>query len=373
MNRLGLMTMATVSSMVAFSLAAVGAAEFTYTTWVVPAETTVVKGMAPYFKRVEEETGGEFKGKIFTAGQVLGQAATLNGIRDRVVDSGFALEGWAAKEMPYNALIADIQYVNISPIAASAASAETYFFKCPECRAEYDRYNVFAMGGHSIDVNYLMCTKELRSLDDIKALRIRAPLRIYRDLVNTFGATPVFTSFPEMVPALQTGQAHCTVGNTSWMNAYGLKDMMKSIVTTRFAGALPTHGLFVVNKAAWSGLSPKVKASLARHFPAVMVDSTLAYTGDGKAGIDAAVAAGVKKIDLGEPFAKKWDEFMADEPERIFKVAVANGVKLEAAKRIHADYVEIYKRWEAFVQSVNFDNAKITKELVDRVYSKVQF
>ncbi len=348
------------------------AKDFTYTTWVAPAETTVAAGIAPFFKRVEAETGGEFKGKIFTAGQLAGQPATLTAVRDRVADSGFVLEGATPKETPYNAMTADFQFLNLDPMAAAAAKMELSLFKCPECQAEYKKYNAINLGGHSIDTNFLMCTRELKSVDDIAKLRIRAPLRVYRDITTFFGATPVYTTFPEMVPALQTGQAHCTIGNTSWMTAYGLKDMMKSIVTARFIGALPCHSTFTVNRDAWNELSPKARQAILRQLPKVLTGATAYNTRQGKDGLQAGLAGGVKEVDLGTAFASKWDAFVADEPERILKAAVASGIKREVAQRILDDYAQLYKKWDAIVKAAKGDTEKIDQALWDEIYSKLK-
>ncbi|MCW5747319.1 MAG: TRAP transporter substrate-binding protein DctP [Alphaproteobacteria bacterium] len=351
--------------------APVEAKDFTYTTWVAPAETTVIAGMAPFFKRVEAETGGEISAKIFTAGQLAGQPATLTAVRDRVADSGFVLEGVTPKETPVNALTADFQFLNLDPMVAVIAKMELSLFKCPECQAEYKKYNVFNLGGHSIDNNFLMCTRELKSMDDIAKLRIRAPLRAYRDVTTWFGATPVYTTFPEMVPALQTGQAHCTIGNTSWMTAYGLKDMMKSIVTARYIGALPCHATFTVNRDAWKELSPKVKQAVLRNLPKMMIDATAYNSQQGKTGLEAGLASGVKVVDLGPAFTKKWDEFIAGEPERIIKAAEASGVKRDVAQRLLADYGQLYKKWEAIVKAAGGDNDKLGKSIWEQIYSKV--
>jgi TRAP-type C4-dicarboxylate transport system substrate-binding protein len=348
------------------------AKDFTYTTWVAPAETTVAAGMGPFFKRVEAETGGEFQAKIFTAGQLAGQAATLTTVRDRVADSGFVLEGVTPKETPYNALTADFQFLNLDPMVAVAAKMELSLFKCPECQAEYKKYNVINLGGHSIDNNFLMCTRELKSIDDIAKLRIRAPLRVYRDITTSFGATPVYTSFPEMVPALQTGQAHCTIGNTAWLQAYGLKDMIKSIVTARYIGALPCHSTFTVNRDAWKELSPKVKQAILRNLPKMMTDATAYNTAQGKSGLEAGLKSGVKVVDLGPAFTKKWDAFIAGEPERILKAAESSGIKRDVAQRILNDYMQLYKKWEGIVKAAGGDNDKLDKAIWDEIYSKLK-
>jgi TRAP-type C4-dicarboxylate transport system substrate-binding protein len=352
--------------------APVRAKEFTYTTWVAPAETTVAAGMGPFFKRVEADLPGEFEAKIFTAGQLAGQAATLTTVRDRVAASGFVLEGVTPKETPFNALTADFQFLNADPMVAVAAKMELSLFKCPECQAEYKKYNVFNLGGHSIDNNFLMCTRELKGLDDIAKLRIRSPLRVYRDVTTFFGATPVYTSFPEMVPALQTGQAHCTIGNTAWLAAYGLKDMIKSIVTVRYIGALPSHSTFTVNRDAWNELSPKARQAMLKHLPKMMTDATAYNSAQGKTGLEAGLSSGVKVVDPGPDFTKKWDEFVAGEPERILKAAETAGIKRETAQRILNDYTQLYKKWEAIVKAAGGDKDKLNQAIWDEIYARLK-
>jgi TRAP-type C4-dicarboxylate transport system substrate-binding protein len=174
-----------------------------------------------------------------------------------------------------------------------------------------------------------------------------------------------------MVPALQTGQAHCTIGNTAWLTAYGLKDMIKSIVTVRYIGALPSHSTFTVNRDAWKELSPKVRQVMLRQLPKMMTDATSYNSEQGRTGLQAGLAGNVKAVDLGPEFTKKWDEFISGEPERILKAAEAAGIKREVAQRILGDYRQLYGKWEGIVKAAGGDREKLNQTIWDEIYSKL--
>ena len=349
----------------------VHAAEFTYSTWVPPSDATVAESMGPLFKKVEEETGGKFKARIFTVGQMLDQRATLGGIRDGAVDSGFVLAGITPKELPVNALLGEFQSVNLNPLAAAAANNEVFLLHCPECIAEYKNNKTLSLGGHSISLFYLMCTKDLNTADDLKGLRIRAPLRMQRDAAITFGGTPVMTSFPEMVPALQRGQADCTIGNKIWLTTFGLNDIIKTVVTSRYWGSLPTTGLFVINTKSWDGLGADAKKSLIRHFPEAVANTVITYFGQDGPALELAVKKGVKDGKLDAKFTAMWDKFIADEPERIKDVAKQRG--MSDPTPLFDTYKKVYKKWEGIVANVGMDRQKFAQAMWDEIYSKVTY
>ena len=350
---------------------AVHAAEFTYSTWIPPGSSEVSEGMAPFLKRVEADSKGTFKSKIFTVGQMLDQRATLGGVRDQAVDSGFVLAGITPKELPYNALLGEFQSVNLNPLAAAAANNEVFLLDCPQCIAEYKKNNAISLGGHSISLFYLMCTKDLKTADDLKGLRIRAPLRIQRDAANFFGGTPVMTSFPEMVPALQRGQADCTIGNKAWLTTFGLNDIVKTIVTSRYWGSLPGTGLFVVNSRSWDGLSDEVKKSMIRQFPRTVADVTIDYFSKDGPALKLALKKGVKEAKLDAKFRSMWDKFIAGEPERIKEVAKRRG--MSDPTPLFDTYKKVYHKWEGIVAKTGMDREKFAQAMWDEIYSKAKF
>ena len=52
----------------------------------------------------------------------------------------------------------------------------------------------------------LTCNKEIKSIDDLKGLKLRVPpLKMYRMTWEAFGASPVPMAFTELFTALQQG------------------------------------------------------------------------------------------------------------------------------------------------------------------------
>ena len=343
----------------------------TYNSWVPASEIGNSVGSQPFFRRVEAETNGAVTFKSFFQGQMMGQVETLGAIRDGAVDSGFVIANVTPKDLPYNTMFSDTQGIDIDSLASAGANNETILLDCPQCQEELKRNNVIALGGHATAPYYLVCRKELHTVDDLKGLRVRASLRFYADAAQTFGATPVNVSFPEMVPALQRGQVDCLIANQYWIEAYKLGGTIKSIVTTRTFGCLPTAGLIYVNRGVWDALSSEVRHAMIRNMPKAIADTTIALNEQAGPAMDYALAAGAKAVDLGPEFAEKMDAFQAAERHRI--VEVAEGLGATDAEMLMQKYLQNYAKWQKIVAETGMDRDKFAQALWDQIYSKVDF
>jgi TRAP-type transport system periplasmic protein len=343
----------------------------TYNSWVPASEIGNSVGSQPYFRRVEAETNGAVVFKSFFQGQLMGQVETLGAIRDAAVDSGFVIANVTPRDLPYSTMLSDTQGIDIDSLPAAAANNETILLDCPQCQEELKRNNVLALGGHATAPYYLMCSKALHTVDDLRGLRIRASLRFYADAAQTFGATPVNVSFPEMVPALQRGQVDCLIAIQYWIEAYKLADTVKSIVTTRTFGCLPTAGLIYINRRVWEGLSPEVRHAMIRNMPKAIADTTIALNEQAGPAMANALAAGVEAVDLGPEFARKMDAFRAAERERIVEVAESLGAT--DAEMLMQTYLANYAKWQKIVEKTGMDRDKFAQALWDEIYSKVDF
>src|SRR3546814_2387778 len=78
---------------------------------------------------------------------------------------------------------------------------------------------------------HLLCTKAVKSLADLKGLKVRAASSSAA-LVQALGATPVNVAVTEIYEALQRGQVDCTLGPIPHLKNYALADIdRKSVVS----------------------------------------------------------------------------------------------------------------------------------------------
>jgi len=359
------------ATLVAVASAPAAAQKITYNTYLGNSDLIVTQALQPLFDRITRETGGKVTFQIFPGGQMVGAIETLHGVRDGVVDSGFIYEAYQPKALPSSALFTDMVGFNQNSPATVAAIMETRFFNCPECLEEFTRNNVIALGGHATAPSYLMCTREIKSVDDLKGLRIRASQRYQVDVVKAYGGTPVNINFNEHITALERGSLDCGQGGAYLLVAYGLKDFMKSVITTEHFGAYVSGGTFSMRLDLWKSLSPETKQAFIRGMPDFITNATFGSVEQADNALKEAVAGGkVKTVDLGQPFRQKWQDFLKAERQSVITFSKERGMK--DPEPLMDAYLKNYEKWETFAKQVGNDREKFSKKVWEDIYSKVK-
>jgi TRAP-type C4-dicarboxylate transport system substrate-binding protein len=303
---------------------------------------------------------------------MVGAVETLNAIRDGVVDSGFVYEAYQPTVLAYSSLFADMVAFNRDSAATIAAVMETYFFSCPQCLEEFKANNAIPIVGHATAPGYLLCNREISSVDDLVGLRIRATQRFQVDAVKAFGGVPVNIAFSDVVPALEQGNIDCVPNGPYILEAYGLAGIVKTVITTEHLGAYVSGSTFTMRRDLWDSLSDKVKTSIVRAAPDWAAKATMAQVEQGDRALADAVASGkVKAVDLGEPFLAKWRAFIAGERVNVVKFAKERGIA-DPEPLIEA-YLKNFDKWAAISKSVNGDSEAFSQKMWDEIYSKVKF
>jgi TRAP-type C4-dicarboxylate transport system substrate-binding protein len=73
------------------------------------------------------------------------------------------------------------------------------------------RFGVKALAIWPFGPQVFFCNQEIKTLADLKGLKVRSFTASMSSLLTQLGATPVTLSFPEVYPALQRGVASCGV------------------------------------------------------------------------------------------------------------------------------------------------------------------
>lgn len=358
------------SALATFASVPAAAQKITYNTYLSASDVIIVQGLQPIFERITKDTGGKVTFQIFPGGQMVGAIETLNGVRDGVVDSGFVYEAYQPKALSSSALFTDMVGFNQNSLATIAAVMETRFFNCPECLEEFTKSNVIALGGHATAPSYLMCNREIKSLDDLKGLRVRASQRYQVDVVKAFGGTPVNINFNEHIAALERGSIDCGQGGIYLLTAYGLKDIIKSVITTEHFGAYVSGSTFAMRLDLWKTLTPDVKQAIIRAMPDFIANSTIGLVEQAEGALKESLAGGkVKTVDLGQGFRDKWQAFLKAERGNVITFSKERGMK--NPEILMDAYLKNYAKWETWTKEIGNDRKKFSQKLWDEIYSRV--
>ncbi len=107
------------------------------------------------------------------------------------------------------------------------------------------------------------CNKPIKTLDDIKGLKVRSFTPSMAALIQSLGATPVTMQFSEVYPALQRGVANCGVTSPSSGNAGKWPEVTSHFLPLSVSGSVQGH---FMNLDYWKKLSPESQAKTLAAF-----------------------------------------------------------------------------------------------------------
>ena len=105
------------------------------------------------------------------------------------------------------------------------------------------------------------CNQPIKSLDDLKTLRVRSFTPSMSRLIEALGATPVSIPFPEVYPSLQRGVAHCGVTSPTSANTGKWPEVTSHLLPLSVSGSIQAH---LVNAAWWGKLTPQQQEVMTR-------------------------------------------------------------------------------------------------------------
>lgn len=344
--------------------------ELTYNSFLPAVEPVNSQGVEPFWKRVAERTGGEVTGKMFYAGQMLGLPEVLGGIRDGAVDSGFSVAGPSINEVPHMAVIENLMVYGTDPVVAQMAMMETYLLNCPQCQDEMAKNNVLTIGGTVTAPLQMVCSRDIKSAKELDGLRLMSVQRPEQVIAAKFGMTPVNIAFAEMIPSFQRGAVDCIFTMDAWFPAFGLADIVKSVISTRAFGVVPSPGLLSFSRDVWNGISDKNKQIMLDTAAETTAELAVFLRDTATQGRAFALDKGVKEADLGQEFLDRYAELVESERGNIEKVFADFGATDVGA--IVDAYRASYAKWEKELPA-GVDALTLAEKLKTEIYAKAKF
>jgi TRAP-type C4-dicarboxylate transport system substrate-binding protein len=105
------------------------------------------------------------------------------------------------------------------------------------------------------------CNQPIKTLDDLKTLRVRSFTPSMSKLIEALGATPVSIPFPEVYPSLQRGVANCGVTSPTSANTGKWPEVTSHLLPLSVSGSIQAH---LVNAAWFNKLTPQQQQAMTR-------------------------------------------------------------------------------------------------------------
>lgn len=290
---------------IAAALAAAGSAvaqtvELKVSHYVPPTHGFHVDVLEPWLKDLEKRTGGKVQGRLFAGNSPFGKTENqADQVKQGVVDVGFGLNGiprgrflrTSVMEFPFVAESAD-------------AATKTLWAMIPGTLAEdYKGFKVLAVHCHNPGAFHTR-EKPLKSIEDVKGLRIRAPNYSTQKLLESLGAAPVGMPPGQVYENLEKGVLDGAVFPYDAVKGFRLEGLLKHHLDARVYTAC-FH--VVMNEQKYAGLPADAKKAVDDTTGAALVNRFGEWWNKwDQAGIDAVKPRGNVIVAVSNEQREKW-------------------------------------------------------------------
>jgi TRAP-type C4-dicarboxylate transport system substrate-binding protein len=343
--------------------------ELLYGSWLPAVEGLNSRSLPLVFKQIEDETKGAIKWRLVAGGQIADGKTTFSAVRDGLMQAGLGISTYAPNLVPSNALLFSTLLPGDDVVAATGASSETLLLQCPSCLKEYKKVNAIPLGGTAVAASYLMCTKPVRTVEDLKGKRVRI-VGAGVELIKLAGATPIGVTLIETVGLLQRGGLDCANGAPDWLKSLGYGEFTKYVVDYPLGMIGPSHPL-MISRDAFHKMTPEQKTVHLRASARLAAVHTIGnfIIKNEESYAYAMEKMGVQKVAVGTDFEELMAQYKAIERER--NARVAKGFGVADPDGILDAYAKAAEKWRSLSKDIGRDPDKLTEALWREVYSKL--
>ncbi|MDC6166434.1 TRAP transporter substrate-binding protein [Paucibacter sp. XJ19-41] len=254
------------------------------------------KILQPWCDKIAADSGNKLKCQIFPAMQLGGTPAQLiDQAKDGVVDIAFTLPGYTAGRFPIMEVF-ELPFMNNSA-EAGARAAWDYYGKYG--MKEFPGIKPLMFSIH--DEGYLHSRdKPIKTLADLKGMKLRAPTRQTNKLLASLGATPVGMPLPAVADAVSKGTIDGFALPWEVIPSVKLHEMVKYHTETDASRPALYSALFILamNQAKYDSLPADLKAVIDRNSGALLSQQA------GKTWDESQAVGRKPAVDRGNTFYK---------------------------------------------------------------------
>ncbi len=231
---------------------AFAAEELKLASFVPPTHSIWVNPITPWAKEVETKSGGKMTVRLFPSMQLGGKAPELyRQMATGIADIVFTLPGYTSGDFPM---------LSMTELPGTAESAEDGTRKLWANMKFFDKELEAAkvlMLWNSDNAGLMSREKPIRTLEDMKGMRIRTPSAAQSAQLEALGAIPVSMPVTQIYNSLERGVIDATMIPLSAMLDFKLLEVVKHLTTGAPLGRSPF--MVTMNRKRYEGLSPDLK------------------------------------------------------------------------------------------------------------------
>ena len=318
---------------------------------------------------LREASGGDLDPEVYTGTVLLAPRATLQGIRDNVVQVGSHPAVYTPSEMPVAMAIQELGF-NYDDALTMVMAITDWSMTNPTQLAEWNDNEIVYLGGYATPPYLMFCREPVTNLEEIKGKRLRTAGSTVSQWVESVGAIPVNVPSSEMYSGLDRGTLDCATNAGSDLIERSLWEVAPhtTVLPTGMYYSGPKWGY---NTGFWASLTPEQRRTIMDVTAHAIARLAINYT---KRADEALVEAEEKGNTIHEPAEELVASVEAFREKALSDVytAAEETYALENPREVVDSFRATYDKWDGLLADVDkSDEDALTQLLKDEVYSKI--
>ncbi|GGC44726.1 C4-dicarboxylate ABC transporter [Siccirubricoccus deserti] len=215
--------------------------------------------LQPWAQKIASESGNRLRIQIFPSMQLGGAPPQLfDQARDGVADIIWTLPGNTPGRFP-RIEVFELPFVSHKRAIVNCLAIQEFADK--HLREEFREVHPLCVWGHGEGL--IHSRREVRTMEDLRGLKLRFPSRLNGEALRALGAAPVGMPVPQVPEALSQGVIDGAVVPWEVVPSIKLQEMVKH--HTEVPGSPTLYiatFILAMNKAKYEGLAPELRAVL---------------------------------------------------------------------------------------------------------------
>ena len=273
------------------------------------ANAATTKAFEAMAAKLKADTNGEVDVQVFPSGAVVGPRDTVDAIEGNLLDGQYSAPTFFAGKDPAMGVLGDTLSAYPDTDTRDKWFAEGGGLEL--ARALYGKYGLHVICIVHWPREQIPSTVPIRSVDDFKGIKIRAPGALPSDLLTRAGASLVNLTPGDAVTAFETGVLDASDLASVGLNvAFGMHNRAKFSILARHS--MPVTEMSV-RKDKWDGLSADAKAKFEAACQDMSDTLKVTLTEQDEAAIKKAKdELGVEFIEFGPADQAKFRTMLLD-------------------------------------------------------------
>lgn len=263
--------------------------------------------MIPFAQEVEKATQGRIKITVYPGGVLVKAPDHYDAAVTGIVDFGYVVHGYTPGKFPLTSVI-ELPFLFSSAVHGTRVFHELWK-RFPEFAKEHSGVKVcWVWAG---DTGQLFTTKKMvRSMEDLKGMKIRTHSLVLKSTLEILGAVPVTLPISELYEALQKGVIDGCITPWSAIYDFGLHEVVKYATVSNFY--VPSFAM-VMNINSFNRLSPEDQKVLDEMMGEKMgLKAATVYDKAAQLGIDVLKKKGATIYTLTKDEQERWKKAVRD-------------------------------------------------------------